>query len=830
MQNQFDKFTPNAKKALVDAQKEARRMGVNYIGTEHLLLGILLQKRSVGSMILNKFGVRLERVYLVLELATQNLQEIKTKSGLSDLAKKSIEQAVDFARRYHYSYIGTEHLLLGIINQKNSSASAVIENLKINTDLIKNELERLLKQQEELTPEPIITEKGESFPSMVQTVSRTKTPTLDYFSIDLTKQAAEGKLDPVIGREKELERLIQILNRRTKNNPVLIGEPGVGKTAVVEGLALRIVNSMVPESLLNKRILSIDLAGMIAGTKYRGEFEERIKKLIEEAKKDNSVILFIDELHTVVGAGAAEGAMDASNILKPALSRGEIRCIGATTVDEYRKYIEKDAALERRFQPILVRENTIEETIDILYGLKPKYEEFHQVILTDEAIKAAARLSKRYINDRFLPDKAIDLIDEASSRVKLKKAKPVSNKLKLLQSKLKKIINQKGKAVEAQMFEEAATLRDQELVLKEEIEKIKNKNGQKITERPKIYYSDIAEIVSLQTGIPVNKLIEVESKVFLNLEKILKEKIIGQDEAIKAVASSIKRSRVGISNPQRPIGSFIFLGPTGVGKTELAKVLAEKFFENEDSLIKIDMSEFMEKHNVSRLVGAPPGYVGYEESGKLTEAVRRKPYSVILLDEIEKAHPDVFNMLLQILEDGYLTDAKGKKVDFRNTIIIMTSNIGVAELNRQAKIGFQAESKSEQEKAEKEYSEMKDKIIENLKDYFRPELLNRLDKIIVFKPLNQKDIRAIVDLQINELIERLKEKKINLKVDSLAKNELAKRGFDPENGARPLRRVIQNLIENPLAELILEGKFKEGDIVKVTKKNNSHDLELIKDN
>jgi len=831
MLNQFDKFNNEAKKALVSAQKEARRMGSAYIGTEHLLLGILMQKESIAAEVLNNFGVRLEKLYLVLEIAMRNLKEIKTKAGLSEAAQKSIEMAVDLARRYNYSYIGTEHLLLALLSQKDSSASFLIRTLKIDPKIIKEQLENLLSQSgsgENLGEEPLSAPGepifGGSEPVLggLKTRFGTKTPALNYFSTDLTKMAAEGKLDPVIGREKEIERLIQILNRRTKNNPVLIGDPGVGKTAIVEGLALRIVNSEVPDNLLNKRILALDLAGMIAGTKYRGEFEERIKKVIEEVKKDKNIILFIDELHTVVGAGAAEGAMDAANILKPALSRGEIRCIGATTADEYRKYIEKDSALERRFQPILVRENTVEETIEILKGLKKNYEDFHKVELTDEAIIAAAKLSKRYIPDRFLPDKAIDLIDEASSRIKLKKSVS-SPQIKSLQAKLKEIIKEKEKAVEAQMFEQAALLRDQELSLKEEIMKSKGEGTEK---RPKIYASDIAEVVSLQTGIPVTKLVEAESKVFLNLDKLLKTRIVGQDEAVEAVANSLKRSRVGISNPNRPIGSFIFLGPTGVGKTELAKVLAEKVFEAEENLIKIDMSEFMEKHNVSRLVGAPPGYVGYEESGKLTEAVRRKPYSVILLDEIEKAHPDVFNMLLQIMEDGYLTDAKGKKVDFRNTIIIMTSNIGVADLNRQARIGFQAETKNEKEKAEREYQEIKERISERLKDYFKPEFLNRVDKVVIFKPLDKKSIRAIVDLQINDLVERLKEKKITLKFQKSAKEALAELGFDPENGARPLRRVIQNMIEDPLAEGILEGRFKEGETIIITAKNNCFEFKV----
>jgi ATP-dependent Clp protease ATP-binding subunit ClpC len=827
MDNQFNKFTQNAKKALISAQKEARRMGSTYIGTEHLILGILMQKHSLGAEILNSFGVKLEKIYLVLEIATRNMAELKTKKGLSEAAKKSIEQAVDMARRYSHSYVGTEHLLLGLLSQKESSAKALIKSIKVDDQKIKEQLKGLLGQSsgfDKFGEEPIFTtDRG---PAMAND-SMGKNQALEYFSNDLTKMARDGKLDPVIGRGKEIERLIHILNRRTKNNPVLIGESGVGKTAIVEGLATKIINSEVPDSLLEKRILAVDLSGIIAGTKYRGEFEERIKKVIEEAKKDDNAILFIDELHTVVGAGAAEGAMDAANILKPALSRGELQCIGATTMEEYRKYIEKDAALERRFQSIIVKENSVEETIEILKGLKKNYEDFHNVQITDEAILAAVKLSKRYIADSYLPDKAIDLVDEASSKVKIKKGISPS-KLKSLQDKLRKIANQKDKAVEAQMYEEAAAFRDQEMKIKEEI-KSEKEGGKSIIEgRPKISSSDIAEVVSMQTGIPLTKLVEVESKIFLNLDKLLKSRIVGQDEAVDAIANSIKRSRVGISNPKRPIGSFIFLGPTGVGKTELAKVLAEKVFESEENLIKIDMSEFMERHNVSRLVGAPPGYVGYEESGRLTETVRRKPYSVILLDEIEKAHPEIFNMLLQVFEDGYLTDAKGKKVDFRNTIIIMTSNIGVSELNRQAKIGFQAETENEREKAQKEYDEIKEKITDELKDSFKPEFLNRLDKIIIFKPLDQKAIREIVDLQISDLEERLADKKIVLKFDKSAKDLIAKLGLDSENGARPLRRVIQNMIEDQLAEGILEGKFKEGDVVKISQKQNQFELKAGK--
>ncbi len=623
----------------------------------------------------------------------------------------------------------------------------------------------------------------------------------------------------MIGRIREIERLIQILNRRTKNNPVLIGEPGVGKTAIVEGLAHKITSGEVPDSLHKKRILTLDLASMVAGTKYRGEFEEMIKKIIDEAKKNQDIILFIDEFHTVISAGAAEGALDAANILKPALSRGEIQCIGATTLEEYRKYIEKDAALERRFQPIKVEEPSLEETIEILGGIKKNYEDFHSITITSEALAAAAKLSKRYISDRFLPDKAIDLIDEAASKSKIKRIE-FPKEIKELQKDLEKIISKKEKAVSGQDFEKAAEMRDLEISVLEKIKKLKTENIDKKSQKPvKITEEDIAEVVSSWTGIPITRLVEVETKRLLNLDKILKERIIGQDEAVQTIAQAIRRSRTGISDTRRPIGSFIFLGPSGVGKTELAKVLAKYVFETEDALVKLDMSEFMERHNVSRLIGAPPGYVGYEESGKLTEAVRRKPYAVILLDEIEKAHPDVFNILLQILEDGYLTDAKGKRVDFKNTIIIMTSNIGVAELNRQAFVGFQADTHDEKKKAENRYKEIKKSILGRLKDNFRPEFLNRIDRIIVFRPLDKNDIRKIVDLQVSDLQERLLEHKTKIKITTKAKDLLAKNGFDPENGARPLRRVIQNIIEDELAERMLTSEIHEGDTIKIDLKD-----------
>jgi ATP-dependent Clp protease ATP-binding subunit ClpC len=824
--NQFDKFTGNAKKALIAAQKEAKRLGNFYIGTEHLLLGILIQRRSLGADILGSFGVDLEKLYLVLDFTPGGISETKTKKGLSSHAKRAIEIAVDIARKYDHLYIGTEHLLLGILSQKNSACYVILKSIKVNPEKIKASIEDLFKRSASAS---ILEEKmipaGMKLPTLK---SRQKTPALDYFSTDLVNQAKKGELDPTIGRTREIERVIQILNRRTKNNPVLLGEAGVGKTAIVEGLAQRIVEGDVPDNLFGKRILVIDLASMIAGTKYRGEFEERIKRVIEETKKSNDVILFIDELHTVVGAGAAEGALDAANILKPALSRGELQCIGATTQDEYRKYIEKDAALERRFQPVIVEENTVLETIEILKGIRKNYEDFHKITICDSAIEAAAKLSKRYITDRFLPDKAVDLIDEAASRACVKIKQP-SKKLKELQKKIKKIALRKEQEVSKQNYEQAAKLRDYEQELKVEAEELRRGQIKKDEiKKIKITDSDVAEIISFWTGVPVTRLVKTETEHLLKLDKIVKKRIIGQDEAVATVASCIRRGRIGISDPKRPLGSFIFLGPTGVGKTELAKTLACKIFESEDSLVKIDMSEFMERHNVSRLIGAPPGYVGYEESGKLTEAIRRKPYSVVLLDEIEKAHPDVFNILLQILEDGCLTDAKGKKVDFKNTVIIMTSNIGVKELNREAKIGFQAAKKNEKEEIGREYQRIREKVLAEVKNVFRPEFLNRVDKVIVFKPLTHKDIRKIVDLQISDLQQRLEDKKIALQVSSKAKNLLAEHGFDPENGARPLRRVIQTKIEDPLAEGLLSGEFSEGEIVKVTREKGNIKLQPTK--
>jgi len=805
----FEKFTQNAKNALIVAQRESKKMGSPYIGTEHLLLGVLSQKGSLGQDILTSFGVDLEKIYLALSFSSFMDEEIKTKNGLSQNVKEAIEFAVDSARKSDHFYVGTEHLLLSLVWKKENAAYKILRNIRVSPEEIKEQIENLFKETEAA---PFPTAK----PAGIQSQSRrgSKTTALDNFALDLTAKAKEGTLDPVIGRGAEIERLVQILNRRTKNNPVLIGEPGVGKTAIVEGLAQRINSEDVPDSLLGKRILSLDLAAIVAGTKYRGEFEERLKKVIDEAKKNKEIILFIDEFHTVVGTGAAEGALDMANIIKPALSRGEIQCIGATTSEEYRKHIEKDAALERRFQPILVEEPSLAETIAILEGIRGNYESFHNIKITDEAITAAANLSSRYIQDRFLPDKAIDLIDEAASRVRIKKG-AISPQVLELQKDLSKIVRKKEEAVSAQDYERAARFRDKEVELKGKIEKLKIGKGTGSTPAISLLASDIAEVVATWTGVPITKLVEAETKKMLELEKVLGERIIGQEEAIRELSKSIRRSRTGIGDPSRPIGSFIFLGPTGVGKTELAKVLAEKIF-GPDALIKIDMSEFMERHNVSRLVGAPPGYVGYEEAGKLTEMVRKKPYSVVLFDEIEKAHPDVFNMLLQIFEDGFLTDAKGKKVNFKNTIIIMTSNIGVSELNKQATLGFRAKNRDEKKEAEEKYKEAKDNLLSRLKDYFRPEFLNRLDKVIVFKPLSRQAIATIVDLQLALLEERVRDQKITLKVTSSVKKYLAKEGFSPEFGARPLKRLVQTELGDSLAEALISGEISGGDEVEVS--------------
>jgi len=809
--NYLDKFTTNAKKVLTNAQKVARDLSSAYLGTEHLLLAMLNVKSGSAYEILGSLGISAEKADMIVSLSRK--KEGANKIGLTAGARRLVETAVLIAAQYGSYYIGTEHLLMAMVQDRENEASRIIRELGIDISEVAKLTLDIIKAS---TDEGAETVAAGGQAGRARGTSKSTTPILDSFSIDLTAMAKEGKIDPIIGRDKEIQRMVQILNRRTKNNPVLIGDPGIGKTAIVEGLAMKIVAKDVPHNLMDKRIMVLNPSTMVAGTKYRGEFEERINQVVAEVTKARDVILFIDELHTLVGAGSAEGSLDAANILKPALARGDLQLIGATTIDEYRKHIEKDAALERRFQPILVKEPTPLETIGILMGIKKKYEEYHKVIFLPEAIEAAVSLSVRYINDRFLPDKAIDLIDEAASAVRIT-AGLAQPKVAEEREQLEKLIREKELAVEKQSYEEAAKMRAQELKLKKKIEAVQkgDSNGDRAT-WPKVTVSEIAKIVSLWTNIPVGELASEEIKNLTNLKKSLQTRIIGQDEAIEAISSSIQRSRVQIGNPDRPMGSFMFLGPTGVGKTELAKVLAEEVFQDKDALVHIDMSEFMEKHNVSRLVGAPAGYIGYEEGGKLTETIRRKPYSVVLLDEVEKAHPDVMNILLQILEDGFLTDAKGRKVSFKNTVVILTSNIGTGLMNRQAKVGFSASEGA----SSSAYEILKEKVLEDLKKNFRPEFINRIDKIIVFKPLSKEDIRRIVDLQLKQLTNRLAKQKITLDISPSARDLIAEQGFEPESGARPVRRVIQNTIEDGLAEGILKGRFGKNSVVKIEKRGS----------
>jgi ATP-dependent Clp protease ATP-binding subunit ClpC len=807
MADRFDKFTERARKVLTLAQEEAQRFNHNYIGTEHLLLGLVREGDGVAAKVLSNLGVELGKVRAAVEfIIGRGDRTVAGEIGLTPRAKKVIELAVDEARRLSHHYIGTEHLLLGLVREGEGIAAGVLESLGINLERVRSETIRILSQG------PVHAHQDPR--------ASTRTPTIDQLGIDLTAAAKAEKLDPIIGRSKEIERVIQILSRRTKNNPALIGEPGVGKTAIVEGLAQRIVRGEVPETLQGKRLLTLDIGLLVAGTKYRGEFEERLKKIIEEIKTSGNCVMFIDELHTIVGAGAAEGAVDAANILKPSLSRGELQCIGATTLDEYRKYIERDAALERRFQPVLVEEPTVEETIEILRGIKERYEAHHRLTISDEAIKAAAELAARYIADRFLPDKAIDLIDEASSRVRLRRSQTPPSLKDALRA-LETIRKEKEAAISSQQYEYAAELRDRELKLAEKVESMESgwQASREEEEPPVVTEEDIAEVVSMWTGIPVTRIAGEESARLLEMEKALHKRIIGQDEAITTISKAVRRARAGLKNPKRPIGSFIFLGPTGVGKTELVKALAEFLFGSEEALIKLDMSEFMERHAVARLVGAPPGYIGYEEGGQLTEAVRRKSYSAVLLDEIEKAHPEVFNMLLQILEDGYLADAKGRRVDFRNTIIVMTSNVGAELIRRDTSIGFSVRV-DEAKSFEQSYQKMKEKVLGELKRIFRPELLNRIDGVIVFHALTKDHIRQIVDLMLSQVQKQLDSHEIKLEVTEAAKDLLCEKGYDENFGARPLRRVIQNMVEDRLSEGLLENSFHSGDTVLIDREGD----------
>lgn len=805
MASRFEKFSERARRALTYAQEEAQRFNHNYIGTEHILLGLVRETDGVAAKVLTNLEVDLNKVRSAVEfIIGRGGKTSSAEVGLTPRAKKVIELAVDEARRLNHTYVGTEHLLLGLLREGEGVAGGVLESLGVSLDRARSETTRILNQG------AVQPQQGAR--------SASRTPTLDQLGLDLTAMSRANKLDPVIGRHKEIQRVVQILSRRTKNNPVLIGEPGVGKTAIVEGLAHRIVAGEVPHTLQGKRVVTLDMGSLVAGTKYRGEFEERLKKVIEELKSAGNCILFIDEMHTIVGAGAAEGAVDASNILKPSLARGELQCIGATTLDDYRKHVEKDAALERRFQPVLVDEPTIDQTIEILNGIKERYEDHHQLSIGDEAIRAAANLASRYITDRFLPDKAIDLVDEASSRVRLKTGSvPIG--LKEAKSALESVRRDKEAAIAAQQYEYAVELRDREVHLAEKIQQLEHSWKADISsERPVVSEEDITEILSMWTGIPVSKLASDEAARLLNMENVLHQRIVSQEEAIVTVAKAVRRARAGLKDPRRPIGSFIFLGPTGVGKTELARALAEFMFGSEDALIRLDMSEFMERHSVARLVGAPPGYVGYDEGGQLTEAVRRRSYCAILLDEIEKAHPDVFNILLQIFDDGHLTDAKGRKVDFRNSIIVMTSNIGAELIKKDSVMGFVSRV-DDTKVRQRSYERMKEKLLEELKKTFRPEFLNRLDGVVVFHHLSKEQIRSIVDMMLRPIKTQLIERGIGLAVTEEAKELLAEKGYDEAFGARPLRRVIQTMVEDKLSEMLLHDELKPGDTVRLDRQD-----------
>ncbi|ADJ26492.1 ATPase AAA-2 domain protein [Dehalogenimonas lykanthroporepellens BL-DC-9] len=815
MASRFDKFSERARRVLTYAQEEAQNLNHNYIGTEHILLGMVREEDGVAARVLASMDVNLAKLRSAVEFVIGRGEKPSSgETGLTSRAKKVIELAIDEARTLNHNYIGTEHLLLGLLREGEGVAAGVLDSFGITIDKTRAEITRVLSQGA----------INRGAPLKAGGRSQSKTPNLDAVSLDLTAAARAGKLDPVVGRQKEIDRVIQILSRRTKNNPALIGEPGVGKTAIVEGLAHRIVAADVPETLENKRLVSLDIASLVAGTKYRGEFEERLKKILEELRASGNIVVFIDEFHTMVGAGAAEGAVDAANIMKPSLARGEIQIIGATTLDDYRKHVERDAALERRFQPVLVEEPSLEDTIEILRGIRSRYEEHHRLEITDDALEAAASMASRYISDRFMPDKAIDIIDEASSRVRIRhRTKPMP--LKDLKKAEDSYRRDKEAALATQQYDFAAELREREYQIAEKRRKMEEEwqeeQGQAL---PKVSKEDIADVVSMWTGVPLLQLTGDETERLLHMEEVLHERIIGQEEAINTIAKAVRRARAGLKDPSRPIGNFIFLGPTGVGKTELARALAQFMFGSEDSMVRIDMSEFMEKFAVSRLVGAPPGYVGYDEGGQLTEAVRRKGYCLILLDEIEKAHADVFNILLQIFDDGHLTDAKGRRVDFRNSIVIMTSNIG-ADLIRKGSgtIGFSTVG-DENKAVEVNYEKMKDKLLGEVKKSFRPEFLNRVDSTVVFHSLTRDQIREIVDLQLVSITTQLKEKNIGIEVTESAKDVLGRKGYDEVYGARPLRRVIQNLLEDRLSEDLLRGDYGPGDTVVVDASGEGEEL------